>query len=332
MSIHLSSCLLLTCCKVAVAHIQLGEGAFSKVYKCTNRKTQEHFACKIVDKKNLSEQDEQALRSEVEILSNIHCPHVIKCVDFFEEETTFYVVLEYLAGGELFDRIVKKTVYNEAEARELVRTLLVAIKACHDKRVVHRDLKPENLLLKSKTDDRDVKVADFGFAVVAENDHCLSTQCGTPGYVAPEILQGTLYGRPVDMWSIGVITYILLGGYPPFYDDNQKMLFRKIKAGSYEFHPDYWKGVSSDAKDLIKNLLVVKPEKRFTADDALAHSWLRKAESDLAGHNLSDQLLELKKFNARRKFRAAVKAVVAVNRIKLFTGKSTDDLRPASRS
>jgi calcium/calmodulin-dependent protein kinase I len=262
-----------------------------------------------VDKKNLSAQDEAALRSEVEILNSINCAHVVKCVDFFEEESTFYVVLEFLAGGELFDRIVKKTVYNEAEARDLIRTLLVAIKACHDQHVVHRDLKPENLLLKSKTDDKDVKVADFGFAVVAEDDHCLSTQCGTPGYVAPEILQGTLYGRPVDMWSVGVICYILLGGYPPFYDDNQKMLFRKIKAGSYEFHADYWKGVSADAKDLIKNLLVVKPEKRFTADQALEHAWLKLADTALAGNNLNDQLLELQKFNARRKFRTAVKAV-----------------------
>ena len=262
-----------------------------------------------MDKKGLSSQDEQALRSEVEILRSINCPHVVKCVDFFEEENTFYVVLEYLAGGELFDRIVKKTVYNEAEARDLVRTLLIAIKACHDQRVVHRDLKPENLLLKSKTEDINVKVADFGFAVVAENDHCLSTQCGTPGYVAPEILQGILYGRPVDMWSVGVITYILLGGYPPFYDDNQKMLFRKIKAGSYEFHPDYWKGVSAEAKDLIKKLLVVKPERRYTADQALAHPWLNKAASELAGNSLNDQLSELRKFNAKRKFRAAVKAV-----------------------
>ena len=294
---------------------QLGEGAFSKVYKCTNRKTGESFACKIVDKKSLSAQDEEALRSEVEILSKLTSPHVVKCVDFFEEETTFYVVLEYLAGGELFDRIVKKTVYNEAEARELVRTLLSAIKACHDERVVHRDLKPENLLLKSKVDDKDMKVADFGFAVVAENDHCLTTQCGTPGYVAPEILQGTLYGRPVDMWSIGVITYILLGGYPPFYDDNQKMLFRKIKAGSYEFHPDYWKGVSNDAKDLIRNLLVVKPDKRFTAAQALNHTWLKKDVVDLAGNSLSDQLLELRKFNARRKFRSAVKAVMMMNTV-----------------
>lgn len=311
----------------------LGEGAFSKVYKCINVTTRELYACKIVPKSGLSQQDEEALRSEVEILTLINSPHVAKCVDFFDEEKTFYVVLEYLEGGELFDRIVKKTVYTEAEGRELVRILLLAIKACHDKLVAHRDLKPENLLLKSKTDDKDVKVADFGFAAIAENDHCLSAQCGTPGYVAPEILLGDLYGRPADMWSIGVITYILLGGYPPFYDDNQKMLFRKIKSGDYKFDEAYWKGVSTEAQDLISNLLVVNPDKRFNVDQALAHAWLRKDTADLASRTLNDQLMELRKFNARRKFRSAVKAIVAVNRIKLITGGSSksDNYRSPSK-
>ncbi len=273
------------------------------------KRTEEVFAVKVVVRKNLPLQDEEALRSEVDILRTINSPYVIKCVDFFEEEAFFFVVLEYLAGGELFDRIVKKTSYSEAEARDLVRTLLLAIKSVHDKNVVHRDLKPENLLLKSPTDDQDVKLADFGFAVVVQNDNCLTTQCGTPGYVAPEILKGAMYGRPADMWSMGVITYIILGGYPPFYDDNQKMLFSKIKKGMYEFHEDYWSGVSGEAKNLIRSMLCVVPENRITVDTALQHNWIKRDSTELASRNLNDNLKELKKFNARRRLRAAIKAV-----------------------
>ena len=153
--------------------------------------------------------------------------------------------------------------YNEREARDLVKLLLEAIKYCHDANVVHRDLKPENLLLTSKDDDASIKLADFGFAKRVEfNSEGLVTACGTPGYVAPEILEGKSYGKTVDIWSIGVITYILLCGYPPFHDDNHNALFKKIKKGKFEFDSPYWDHVSDDAKDLILEMLVVDPEKR----------------------------------------------------------------------
>ena len=233
----------------------LGEGAFSIVRRCTVKKTKEVFAVKIVERTGLLSQDEEALRREVNILQMLDSENIVKVYDFFEEPSCFYVVLEFLEGGELFDRIVKKNTYSEKEARDVIYLLLKSVKYCHDNMIVHRDLKPENLLLKSKTDDKQIKLADFGFAVTVENDKCLTTQCGTPGYVAPEILKGVPYGRPVDMWSIGVITYIILGGYPPFYDDNQKMLFRKIKAGAYEFHADYWKNVIFLCCEILRHCL-----------------------------------------------------------------------------
>ena len=142
----------------------------------------------------------------------------------------------FVEGGELFDKIVSKTFYSEREARDVVFTLLSSIEYCHNRDIVHRDLKPENLLLASTTDDAAIKLADFGFAAKAVGNS-LKTQCGTPGYVAPEILNNVPHGKPVDMWSIGVICYILLGGYPPFHDENQKNLFRLIKNAKYEFHP-----------------------------------------------------------------------------------------------
>jgi serine/threonine protein kinase len=223
---------------------ELGQGAFSVVRLATNRETGKQFAVKIIKKDGLPHEDEVALHEEVNILKSLNHENIIRLYDFFDEAKFYYLVTELMDGGELFDRIVKKTYYNEKEARDLIRILLFAIKHLHDQDIVHRDLKPENLLLASQKDDADIKLADFGFAARVEGYNSLKTQCGTPGYVAPEILKNETYGKAVDMWSIGVITYILLGGYPPFHDENQAMLFRKIKNAQYQFHPDYWDPVS----------------------------------------------------------------------------------------
>merc|ERR1711966_159928 len=148
-----------------------------------------------------------------------------------------------------------KSYYNEKEARMTCKILLEAVNYCHSRKVAHRDLKPENLLLRSETDDSSIKIADFGFARVVKRPQSLTTQCGTPGYVAPEILEGTPYDTKADMWSVGVILYILLGGYPPFIENNQRELFRKIRRGDFEFHEEYWGAISADAKGLISSLL-----------------------------------------------------------------------------
>ena len=252
----------------------LGEGAFSVVRSAVHRETGHKAAIKCIAKKNLSSEDETALRQEVQILQDLDHPHVLKCYGFFDEPGMFYLATEIMEGGELFDRIVKKTYYNEKEARDLILILINTIGYCHSKNIVHRDLKPENLLLSGFEDDSNIKLADFGFAIQTDGYVSLKTQCGTPGYVAPEILSTQKYGRSVDMWSIGVITYILLGGYPPFHDDNQKILFQKIKNADYEFHEEYWCEVSEEAKDLIRHLLKVNPVERYTAEEALNHPWV----------------------------------------------------------
>ncbi|CAM9242759.1 unnamed protein product, partial [Choristocarpus tenellus] len=217
--------------------------------------------------------------------------------------------------GELFDRIVSKVVYNEKEARDLVCTLLEAVKYCHDRGIVHRDLKPENLLLVSEDNDALVKVADFGFAQKFMPDIGLTTQCGTPGYVAPEILMRKKYNQAVDMWSVGVITYVLLGGYPPFHDENQTKLFMKIKKGVYVFHPEYWSDISSEAKDLISKMLTVDPKKRITASEALEHPYLKVKDAVLEATNMDVNLERLKLFNARRKFKSAIQSVILTNQL-----------------
>eukprot|EP01035_Chromulina_nebulosa_P018810 gene18810-24580_t len=293
--------------------VTLGAGAFSTVKLAVNLDDSREVAVKIVSRTGLSEADDIALKQEVEILMSLTHPNIISCYDFYEEEKVYYVVLEYMEGGELFDRIVKKSVYSELEAREVVNTILNALKYCHDRDIVHRDLKPENLLLTRRDDDYDIKIADFGFA--SRKGELMSTQCGTPGYIAPEILQREPYGKTVDMWSLGVITYILLGGYPPFQDKNIRNLFSKIKRCEYKFHPEVWSNVSEEAKDFIRNLLIMPPSSRLTADTALAHPWIHLASESLSSNNLEMTLKEFKRFNGNRKFRSAVFTVMAINRM-----------------
>ena len=289
------------------------------------RSPQKEFAIKCVTRAKLKEEDIIALKDEVAILSALReCHHIIRLYDFFEEPDTYYLVMETMNGGELFDRIVTKSYYNEKEARKTCKILLEAIDYCHERRVAHRDLKPENLLLRSETDDSSIKIADFGFAKIVRSPQSLKTQCGTPGYVAPEILTGTPYDESADMWSVGVILYILLGGYPPFIDDNQRKLFRKIRKGEYEFHEEYWAPVSMDAKNLISNLLCVKAERRLTAREALQSNWIALAsDEDLVKNDMGANLIEMRKFNGKRKFRAAVMSVIAANKLRNFLAFDT---------
>jgi len=273
------------------------------------------YAVKCVNRKKLTEEDEAALLDEVSILTEMKHLHIIRLYDFFKESSTYYLVMEEMDGGELFDRIVAKAYYNEKEARDTCKILISAVGYMHKNNVAHRDLKPENLLLVSKNDDSQVKIADFGFAKKVYEENTLSTQCGTPGYVAPEILEGLKYDQRADMWSVGVILYILLGGYPPFIENTQRELFRKIKRGDYEFHDEYWGTVSTEARDLISSLLTVDPKKRLDANEALMNPWIRGDADSLAKKGLDKNLESLKRFNAKRKFKAAVSTVVAVNKL-----------------
>jgi len=294
----------------------LGTGAFSTVHEGSHEaSTKTTYAVKCVNRSQLSEEDEAALLDEVSILKEMNHIHIIRLYDFFEEPSTYYLVMERMCGGELFDRIVAKAYYNEKEARDTCKIVVEAVGYCHANNVAHRDLKPENLLLLSEDDDSTVKIADFGFAKKVYEKQSLTTQCGTPGYVAPEILEGIPYDTKSDMWSVGVILYILLGGYPPFIENNQRDLFRKIRRGDYEFHEEYWGTVSKGAKDLISSLLTTDPDKRLDAQQALNNAWIQQDDASLEKKDLGVQLQEFKRFNAKRKFKAAVSTVLAVNKL-----------------
>jgi len=293
----------------------LGEGAFSVVIEATKKETNDSYAVKVVTKSKLNAEDEVALKDEIQVLNELKHPHIICLYDVFEEANYYYLVTEKMSGGELFDRIVSKSFYNEKEARDVCKILFEAIGYCHSKQVAHRDLKPENLLLRSEDNDSEIKIADFGFAKKCLTPNSLTTQCGTPGYVAPEILEGVAYDTKSDMWSLGVIVYILLGGYPPFIEQNQRELFRKIRKGQYEFHEEYWGAVSDEAKDLISSLLTVQPSKRLSASESLRHKWMVQDASVLEEQDLGTNLSELRKYNAKRKFKAAVHTVIMANKM-----------------
>eukprot|EP00595_Chromulina_sp_UTEXLB2642_P001831 CAMPEP_0196763366 /NCGR_PEP_ID=MMETSP1095-20130614/3963_1 /TAXON_ID=96789 ORGANISM="Chromulina nebulosa, Strain UTEXLB2642" /NCGR_SAMPLE_ID=MMETSP1095 /ASSEMBLY_ACC=CAM_ASM_000446 /LENGTH=370 /DNA_ID=CAMNT_0042116413 /DNA_START=50 /DNA_END=1162 /DNA_ORIENTATION=- len=293
----------------------LGRGAFSTVQSAIHRSTGKKVAVKIIARAKLLKEDELSLKREVKIMRLLKHENIISCLDFFEEEHFYFIVLEYMEGGQLFERIVTKTVFNEKEARDVVKTLVSAIKYCHDRHVIHRDIKPENLLLTSKGDDATLKVADFGFAVRARGN-VLNTECGTLGYIAPEILEERNYGKAVDMWSIGVVIFIILGGYPPFYDENRRTLLRMIKRGAFEFYPQCWSNVSEAAKDLIRGLLTIDETRRLTADQVLDHPWITSDDRILENKLVNNPVHGIRRKHKSNRFKAAVKVVMAINKMR----------------
>jgi len=237
------------------------------------------------------------------------------------------MVLELCRGGELFDRIVTHEHYDEATARKAFAQMVEAIGHCHEHNVVHRDIKPENLLYAAPEGEPNgdvLKLADFGLASLLTKEHHLSTACGTPGYVSPEILTcgKSGYGAECDLWSLGVILFILLCGYPPFYDENNNnaVIFKQIKAGAFEFADPYWTEVSQGAKDLIAALLTVDAKKRCTAEGVFASPWI-SADAEARNVHIPHFVANMKKYNLRRKFKGAVLGVMAERRMSTMIGK-----------
>ena len=230
----------------------------------------------MVDTATFSKVQIDLVRSEIECLTilNNH-PNIVKLYNYYETSRSFYMCMEMVRGGELFDRIIKKNHYSEKDARDVIIIILKTVKFCHDHKIVHRDIKAENLLMVSDADDAAVKLCDFGFAVKAEGIS-IKGEVGTKDYMAPEIFAGpdSLYGAPVDMWAVGVLSYIILSGYPPFHDDNRARLRAKVMKGNYKFHDEYWDNASNQAKDFVSGLLEVDMKERMTADEALDHPWV----------------------------------------------------------
>uniref|UniRef100_A0A669C8E5 calcium/calmodulin-dependent protein kinase n=1 Tax=Oreochromis niloticus TaxID=8128 RepID=A0A669C8E5_ORENI len=254
---------------------ELGKGAFSVVRRCVKISSGQEYAAKIINTKKLSARDHQKLEREARICRLLKHPNIVRLHDSISEEGFHYLVFDLVTGGELFEDIVAREYYSEADASHCIQQILESVHHCHVNGIVHRDLKPENLLLASKLKGAAVKLADFGLAIEVQGDQqAWFGFAGTPGYLSPEVLRKDPYGKPVDMWACGVILYILLVGYPPFWDEDQHRLYQQIKAGAYDFPSPEWDTVTPEAKDLINKMLTINPSKRITAAEALKHPWI----------------------------------------------------------
>ncbi|XP_078730164.1 calcium/calmodulin-dependent protein kinase type 1-like isoform X2 [Lampetra fluviatilis] len=259
-----------------------------------------------------------------EVLGTLKHENIVSLEDIYESKTHLYLVMQLVSGGELFDRIVEKGFYTEKDASALIRQVLDAVRYLHQMDVVHRDLKPENLLYDSPDPDSKIMISDFGLSKIQIGGDVMSTACGTPGYVAPEILAQKPYGKEVDCWSIGVISYILLCGYPPFYDENDATLFEQILKAEYEFDSPYWDDISDSAKDFIQHLMEKEPVKRYTCSQALEHPWI--AGDTALDRNIHESVSEqIKKNFAKSKWKQAFNATAVVRHMrKLQLGCSQD--------
>lgn len=329
----------------------LGTGAFSEVRLAESKEDGTMFAVKIIDKKALKGK-EDSLENEIKVLrrfsqsvhnrlddtNDINCKdkerlthsNIVQLIETFEDKHKVYLVMELVTGGELFDRIVEKGSYTEKDASMLIRQVLEAVDYMHEQGVVHRDLKPENLLYYSRDEDSKIMISDFGLSKM-EDSRTMATACGTPGYVAPEVLAQKPYGKAVDVWSIGVISYILLCGYPPFYDENDANLFAQILKGDFEFDAPYWDDISDSAKDFIRHLMCVDPAKRYTCKQALAHEWIcgnAALQKNIHG-TVSEQL---KKNFAKSRWKQAYHATTVIRQMQKMALTSHSSAQGSSSS
>ncbi|XP_062873625.1 calcium/calmodulin-dependent protein kinase (CaM kinase) II beta 1 isoform X12 [Trichomycterus rosablanca] len=294
---------------------ELGKGAFSVVRRCVKLCSGQEYAAKIINTKKLSARDHQKLEREARICRLLKHPNIVRLHDSISEEGFHYLLFDLVTGGELFEDIVAREYYSEADASHCIQQILEAVLHCHQMGVVHRDLKPENLLLASKCKNAAVKLADFGLAIEVQGDQqAWFGFAGTPGYLSPEVLRKEAYGKPVDIWACGVILYILLVGYPPFWDEDQHKLYQQIKAGAYDFPSPEWDTVTPEAKNLINQMLTINPAKRITAQEALKHPWVCQRSTVASMMHRQETVECLKKFNARRKLKGAILTTMLVSR------------------
>lgn len=302
---------------------KLGQGTFAMVRKLENKRDPSDLkALKITSLRNLKPDEVASLKNEVTILGSIEHPHIVKLYEHYETQDKIFMVQDLLNGGELFDRIIEQTFFSEKEAARVVKQIASALLYLHELNIVHRDLKPENLLLTDKSKEHyDIKIIDFGLAKRSADK--MEMPCGTPGYVAPEILKRRKYHKEVDVWSLGVITYILLCGFPPFVDDgnNLKSLYKQIRKGNYTFPDKYWKNISDDAKKLISRMLEVKVHKRYTAQQVFDDPWTNTTAPGgvLQGHFID----ALRRHQTVEKLRRGVQVIMALKKLQhLFEARS----------
>nr|QCC72450.1 calcium/calmodulin dependent protein kinase II [Onchidium reevesii] len=321
---------------------ELGKGAFSIVRRCVQKSSGLEFAAKIINTKKLSARDHQKLEREARICRLLKHPNIVRLHDSIQDEEFHYLVFDLVTGGELFEDIVAREFYSEADASRCIQQVLEGINSCHQHNIIHRDMKPENLLLASKAKGAAVKLADFGLAIEVQGDQqAWFGFAGTPGYLSPEVLRKDPYGKPVDIWACGVVLYILLVGYPPFWDEDQHRLYAQIKAGAYDYPSPEWDTVTPEAKNLINSMLTVNPAKRINASEALKHPWICQRERVASVVHRQETVDCLKKFNARRKLKGATPTILttmlatrnfSINKGRSLNVKKNDAIKESTES
>lgn len=293
---------------------QLGRGQFGVTYLCTEIRTGKHYACKSISKKKLvTKGDKDDVRREIKIMQHlIGQPNIVEFKGAYEDSDSVHLVMELCAGGELFDRILAKGHYSERAAASVCREIVSVVHTCHFMGVMHRDLKPENFLLSDKSENSVLKATDFGLSVFIEEGKVYKDMVGSAYYVAPEVLKRR-YGKEADVWSAGVILYILLSGVPPFWDETERGIFEAIRKEELDFQTKPWPSISRSAKDLVRRMLTRDPQSRITAAQVLEHPWLRE------GGEASDEpidsavLSRMKQFRAMNKLKKLALKVIAEN-------------------
>nr|UXX22575.1 calmodulin-domain protein kinase 11 [Hevea brasiliensis] len=293
---------------------KLGHGQFGTTFLCVEKGTGKQYACKSIAKSKLSTQDdEEDVRREIQIMHHLSGhPNVISIKGAYEDAVAVHVVMELCAGGELFDRIIKRGHYTEKKAAQLTRTIVGVIEACHSLGVMHRDLKPENFLFVNEQEDSSLKAIDFGLSVFFKPGDIFTDVVGSPYHVAPEVLRKR-YGPEADVWSAGIMVYILLSGVPPFWAETEQGIFEEILHGELDFTSVPWPNISESAKDLVRRMLVRDPRKRITAHEVLCHPWVRDdgvAPDKPLG---SAVLSSLKQFSAMNKLKKMALRIIAEN-------------------
>ncbi|GAU36739.1 hypothetical protein TSUD_318380 [Trifolium subterraneum] len=254
---------------------KLGQGDFATTYLCTHNTTGRTYACKSISKKELlCKEDYDDVWKEIQIMQHLsQQPNVVRIHGTYEDSLYVHLVMEFCEGGDLYDRIVKKGHYSEQQAAKLAKNIVEAVQECHSLGVMHRDLKLENLLFDTVEDDANLKIIDFGLSAFYKPGETFSDVFGSPDYMAPEVLHEH-YGPEADLWSVGVISYIILSGAPPFWAETEEGTFAQISKGILDFESEPWPTISDSAKDLIRKMLHRNPKKRFTAQQVLCHPWI----------------------------------------------------------
>ncbi|KAL6501738.1 Calcium-dependent protein kinase 15 [Orobanche gracilis] len=293
---------------------ELGRGQFGVTRLVTHRSTRRNFACKSIAKGKLVKPVDVAdIRREVQIMHHLTGHrNIVELREVFEDRYYVHLVMDLCAGGELFDRIIARGHYSECAAAGLCRQILTVVHACHSMGVMHRDLKPENFLFSGTDEDSQLKATDFGLSVFFKPGDIFMDIVGSAYYVAPEVL-GRNYGAEADVWSAGVILYILLSGVPPFWGENNRGIFDAVLRGHVDFDSDPWPSISSSVKDLLKKMLQADPTQRFTAVEVLNHPWMRE-DGDASDEPLDIAVLtRMKQFQAMNKFKKVALKVIAEN-------------------